>query len=113
MPGCGAASMNRTEDHAMMCAFRVWTYFLPGFQWSQQTVCVKCQKVILSVENISIVALAIPPWDGKRHETKTATASGFFCSACDVKDDEAMSLWRKSLSQDGIILPHSLQGGSA
>jgi hypothetical protein len=101
------------DEHALFCALRVWTYFLPGYQWSQQTVCVKCQKVMSSVDEISIVALAIPPWDGKRHATKTATANGFFCSACDVKDDEAMSLWRKSLSRDGIILSHSPQEGSA
>src|SRR5258706_13700450 len=52
------------EEHAIMCALRVWSYFNPGYPWSQQAPCGKCGNIISSLDDISIVTMALPIWDG-------------------------------------------------
>jgi hypothetical protein len=53
--------------------------------------------------NISIVMLALPPWSQKSsNPLNAAMMSGFFCAACDVRDDETQVLWRTAVKNQGL-----------
>jgi hypothetical protein len=59
--------------------------------------------MIEDADDISIVMLALPPWSQKSADpVKVAMMSGFFCAACDVRDDEAQALWSAAVKDQGL-----------
>jgi hypothetical protein len=49
--------------------------------------------------------MALPPWSPKSAEpVKAAMMAGFFCTDCDVRDDDAYPLWADFLDREGFEL---------
>jgi hypothetical protein len=99
------------RQYAIDCAIRAFTHFNPQHGYCAKSECLRCGRDIDDTSNISIVMLALPPWSQKSDTVKTAMMSGFFCAACDVRDDEATSMWRAAVEQQGIqLVPNSNVG---
>lgn len=83
-------------------ALRAFTFLTPGYPWSQQATCVQCNRGIKDTDDVSIIAITAAPWNNEKDVTKTAFASGFFCTACDIPNDEALTVWQQCLRKDGV-----------
>jgi hypothetical protein len=92
------------RQYAIDCALRAITHFNPQHGYCAKSECLGCKHEIDDASNISIVMLALPPWDQKSDTVKAAMMAGFFCAACDVCDDEAQATWRAAVEKQGIQL---------
>jgi hypothetical protein len=86
------------------CALRAFTHFNPEYGYCAKSLCLRCGREIDDSTNISIVMLALPPWNQKSDTVKTAMMAGFFCAACDVLDDEAQAIWTAAVKEQGVQL---------
>jgi hypothetical protein len=98
------------RQHAIDCALRAFTHFNPQHGYCAKSECLRCKCEIDDTSNISIVMLALPPWNRKSKTVKTALMAGFFCSACDVLDDEATSTWRAAIKEQGVEVALTNEG---
>jgi hypothetical protein len=98
------------RQYAVDCALRAYTHFNPQHGYCAKTECLRCKQEISDTSNISIVMLALPPWNRKSKTVKTAMMSGFFCAACDVLDDEAKTIWAAAVKEQGVEIALTNEG---
>jgi hypothetical protein len=98
------------RQYAVDCALRAFTHFNPRYGYCAKSECLRCKCEIDDTANISIVMLALPPWTQKSDTPKTAMMAGFFCAACDIRDDEAEAIWRAAVKEQGIEIASTNAG---
>jgi hypothetical protein len=98
------------RQYAIDCALRAITHFNPQHGYCAKSKCLRCGCDIDDASNISIVMLALPPWAQKSDKVKTAMMAGFFCAACDVRDDEAQAIWKAAVKEQGLELTSTNTG---
>jgi hypothetical protein len=89
-----------SELYTVDCALRAWAHFNPAHGYHAEGFCLKCNRQLRRTDDIGVVMLAVPPWDGKTLSSEVALAVGLFCASCDPLDVEAMAIWCKYLKAD-------------